>query len=98
MSGPDLSSLIPALSKLLEGVGTSPIKLEVALCDADELKAYKERVEELEALVARLKEQYNRTEYLYRCECIYNARLHDLCREQHVKVPKSLFKVPEAES
>lgn len=89
----DFSSLIPALSKVLEGVGNSPIRLEVALCDADEVKEYKQRVEELEALVEALRADYNRVEFKYRCECTINYRLHDFCREQGVQVPNSLFKV-----
>lgn len=88
----DFSALIPALSKLLEGVGTSPIRLSVSLCDAEEIKEYKDRVEKLVRENAKLREDYNRAEYLFRCETLYNTRLLDFIRDHGLNVPASLFK------
>ena len=92
MDRSDISSLIPALSSLIERAGTSPIKLEVALCDSEELKASKDRVEELEALVEGLRADYNRLEFKYRCESLVNMQLTDFCRDNNIKVPPQLLK------
>lgn len=88
----DFSSLLPVLSQLLERAGTSPIQLEVSLCDSKVVKEYQNRVEELEALLAVSKEDFNRLEFKFRCECIINERLTDFCREQKVNVPPELFR------
>ena len=88
----DLSSLLPALSSFLERAGASPIKLEVALCDSDELQEYKSKVQELEATVALLQAQYNRVELMYRSECQINMALTDFCREKGVDPPSHLFR------
>lgn len=88
----DFSMLVPVLSDLLERAGHSPIRLEVALCDSDELREYKDKCLELEAEIERLKTEYHRTEYLFRCESIVNMRLTDFCREHHLEIPNSLFK------
>lgn len=87
----DFSSLVPALSKLIEGVGNAPIRLSVSLCDAEEIKEYKDRITELECELERLRANFNRSEYLFRCESLYNARLLDFIREHGLNVPSTLF-------
>lgn len=89
---PDYSSLLPALSKLLDRVGNSPIELSVSLCDSKELAEARSRVEELEALVEKLRADYNALEYKYRCEVLISLKLTDFCREQRVEIPAAIFK------
>lgn len=97
MDRPKYSDLLPALSALLDRVGSGPIQLSVSLTEADEVKQLRLTVEELEAVVARLKEDLNRTEYRYRCECIYTMRLTDWLRDHNIQVPAAIF-TPPAES
>lgn len=71
---------------LMVGEGGTPLKLEVVVTTSDEVLALRARVAELEATINGLRSEYNRLEYLYRCESIINQRLLDRCREQNVKV------------
>lgn len=84
----DLSSLIPALSKALERVGNAPIKLEVALCDAEDLAAAKSRILELEAEVERYKQALNRSEYLLGCMTFENGEMMDTLRAHGLPIPR----------
>lgn len=84
----DLSSLVPALSKVLERVGNAPIRLEVALCDAEDLAAAKSRILELEAEVERYKQALNRSEYLLGCMTFENGEMMDTLRAHGLPIPR----------
>lgn len=70
------------------------MRLHVLLTPSDEVQALRARIAALEGELKQLREQYNRTEFLYRCETLINLQLQDLCREQQVKVPRRLFQRP----
>lgn len=76
------------------GWGAFPLKVEVSLTPSDEVQQLRTRVDELSAAVQELKVQFDRTEYLYRCETIINLRLQDFCREHGLKVPRHLLSRP----
>lgn len=61
-----------------------PLKLQVTVKTDDEVLQLRGKVMELEARIAELGAELNRLEYRYRCECIINAELVDLCRANHV--------------
>lgn len=90
----EFSSLIPALSALLERVGSSPLNLNVSVCDAEEVKALKDKAADLESRLEALTKQYNHVEYLYRCEVLINTQLTDLCRDNGIPVRPALFERP----
>lgn len=71
-----------------------PLTVAVTLEPSDEVKALRARVEALEEEAARLKAEYNRVEYKYRCEVIINCELVDLCRAHGVKYRPALSQRP----
>lgn len=75
------------------GQGQLP-KLEIILTTSDEVLSLRRQLADALAQIDDLRAQLNRTEYLYRCETIINSRLVDLCRAEHVSVPKSLYERP----
>lgn len=87
----NLSVLLPALSSLIERVGSGPIQLSVSLCEAEEVKALREQVASLEAALAAEMASRARTESLFAHESFLNNELLDLCREYKVPVPKKFF-------
>ena len=86
------------LDKLLSRVGEGSINVSVALTDSQEVTALKEANKALQARLDALQADFNRCEFRYRCECVINMRLTDLCREQGVTVPSSLFQRPDGMS
>ena len=88
MVGPALSGLSMSdelLSRLIsEG-------LKIMVTPSEQVEALRAEVRDLQKQLQDLRTAYNRCEYLYRCECIINNRLHDFCREQGVRVPNHLF-------
>ena len=52
-------------------------------------------MEALEGKLSALQAEYNRVEYLYRCECVINERLTDFCRSEGVRPPRYLFRQTE---
>lgn len=71
---------------LMVGEGGIPLKLEVVVTTSDEVLSLRARVAESEATIDGLRSEYNRLEYLYRCESIINQKLIDRCREMKVDV------------
>lgn len=68
------------------GEGMPPLKVEVSLTPSDEVVKLREEVSQLQIMLDGLRSDYNRLEYLYRCESIINQRLIDRCRELKVDV------------
>ena len=86
-SGPQLVYPFP-------GLGSCPIKLEVSLTPSDEVQQLRQQLSDISSRLAELETQFNRTEYLYRCETIINLRLQGFCREHGLKVPRYLLARP----
>lgn len=82
----DFSSFFSLLPSSVEGEGGTPLRLEVVVTTSDEVLSLRARVKELEEVIEGLRSEYNRIEYLYRCESIINQRLIDRCREVKVNV------------
>lgn len=78
----------------LMGWGPLPLKLEVSLTPSDEVQQLRQQVSDITSRLSELEAQFNRTEYLYRCETIINLRLQDFCREHGLKVPRHLLGRP----
>ncbi len=91
LSSPLLSLALPALVQLLAGVGECPLKVEVSVTPSERVQDLKAQVAALHEALDALQAKYNRTEYLYRCECVINDRLHDYCRSHGLNPPRSLF-------
>lgn len=76
------------------GWGPLPLRLEVSLTPSDEVQQLRQQLSDISLRLAELESQFNRTEYLYRCETIINLRLQDYCREHGLKVPRHLLVRP----
>lgn len=83
----DLSSLVPALSALLERASSGPIQLSVCLTDSEEIAALKARVAVLEAELSKEHAIRVRAENRFADQTSVNLLLLDLCREAGVKIP-----------
>lgn len=93
MPGYDLSDLSSALSKLLDRVGEGqPIKLSVALSDAEEVASLKAEIYDLRQQLAALDASLKRAEFTARCNSIICMRVVDWCRENRIQIPRSLYK------
>lgn len=68
------------------------IPLNVTITPSERVQELQAQVEELAGELSALQAQYNRVEYLYRCECVINDRLTDFCRAEGVRPPKYLFR------
>lgn len=90
----DLQSLFPALSRLIDSAGEGTLKLSVSLTDSAEVQLLKGQVSDLQSELDSLRELYNRTEYLYRCEVLVNMELLDLCKLHKIPVRRSMFDRP----
>lgn len=87
----DLSSLLPALSALLDRVGERGVNVNVALCDAQEVLDLKVRVAELESANADLLTRCNAAEFRSRCDAIVCMRVIDFARDNGLKIPRKLY-------
>lgn len=76
------------------GWGPLPLKLEVSLTPSDEVQQLRRQLSDITSRLSELEVQFNRAEYLYRCETIINLRLQDFCREHGLKVPRHLLGRP----
>lgn len=88
VSPSDLLSLLAGLYDRLAGEG---ININLSVNPSDELVLLREQVKQLNAEVARLTSERNRSEYLFRCETLLNQRIQDYCREHNLRIPKQLF-------
>lgn len=59
-------------------------RLEVVLTPSDEVLSLREQVKQLVGERDHLQEEYNRIEFLYRCECAINLELQDLLKEHGI--------------
>lgn len=76
------------------GWGPLPLRVDVSLTPSDEVQQLRQQVSDITLRLSELETQFNRTEYLYRCETIINLRLQDFCREHGLKVPRHLLGRP----
>lgn len=67
-----------------------PIEIHVVYRNDDYVK-------DLERQLAEAKAQANRAEYRYRCECVINTELQDLCRANGIKFRAALMQRPWAD-
>lgn len=67
-----------------------PIEIHVVYRNDDYVK-------DLERQLAEAKAQRDRAEYQFRCECIVNTELLDLCKQHGVKYRPSLLARPWGE-
>ena len=86
LSRSEFTSLVPALSKVLER-----LELSVSVCDTVEVQVLKNRVRLLESELEAEKAIRIKAENLFADESYLNNLLIDLCREQGVEVPKYMF-------
>ena len=59
-------------------------RLEVVLTPSDEIISLREQVKQLTGEKDYLQQEYNRIEFLYRCECAINLELQDLLKEHGI--------------
>ena len=71
-----------------------PIELFVRLSPSDEVMQLRADVAHLEERLDQLRKEYNRTEFLYRCEVMINSQLVDLCREHGIRFHPAMFQRP----
>ena len=71
-----------------------PLEIHVTLRTDDEVLSLRSRVCQLEAEALEAQRVYNELEFRYRCECIVNAELVDLCRTSKVPFRPSLMGRP----
>lgn len=82
--------LSSALLSYLTGGEGSPLRVSVSVTPSDEVTALRAQVAALEAELAMLRTEHNRTEYLYMCEVKLNLQLQDLMRAAGVPFPRRL--------
>ena len=58
--------------------------MEVVLTPSDEIISLREQVKQLMGERDYLQQEYNRIEFLYRCECAINLELQDLLKEHGI--------------
>lgn len=71
-----------------------PLEVHVILRTDDEVLNLRARIAELEAALEEQKAAYHRVEYMYRCECVINQELVDLCRASNVNFRPALERRP----
>ena len=59
-------------------------RLELVLTPSDEVVSLREQVKQLTGERDYLQQEYNRIEFLYRCECAINLELQDLLKEHGI--------------
>ena len=70
------------------------LELQVTVKTDDEVLALRRRIAELEALLGKERAARNQVEFRYRCECVVNAELVDLCRSHKVDFRAALRQRP----
>lgn len=92
------AQLLLALETMFSRVEERPLKLSIAVSDAQEVIALRAEVTALRGQLQELQARFNHVEFLYCCESVVNQRLLDLCRDAGVRVPRSLFQRPDSAS
>lgn len=83
--------LTDSINSLVSQLASGNLRVNIMLADSEEVIALKDEIRKLRLDYQRLQEDFNRTEYRYRCESIISQRLLDFCREQRVAVPREMF-------
>lgn len=86
---PGRSPFYALLSRLIGEEGDS-LNLHVTVSEAEEVAALRQTVKDLNERLDKLQQEYNRLEYLYRCETLVNLQIIDIAREEGVNIPKRL--------
>lgn len=89
-----LESAITGMGRWISLFRRRPIELSVRLSPSDEVMQLRSDVSRLEDQVVQLRQAYNRTEFLYRCEVMINTQLVDLCREHGIRLHPAMFQRP----
>lgn len=89
-----LESAITGTGRWISLFRRRPIELSVRLSPSDEVMQLRTDVSRLEDQVDQLRQAYNRTEFLYRCEVMINTQLVDLCREHGIRLHPAMFQRP----
>lgn len=71
-----------------------PLEVHVKISVDDETLELRAKAAELQEMLVDAKRQLNDLEFRYRCECIVNAELVDLCRAHGVRYRPSLAARP----
>lgn len=87
-------SVITSTVRLISLFRRKPIELFVRLSPSDEVMQLRADVAHLEERLDQLRKEYNRTEFLYRCEVMINSQLVDLCREHGIRLHPAMFQRP----
>lgn len=86
---PCRSPFYALLSRLIGEEGDS-LNLSVTVTESAEVAALRQTVKDLNERLNKLQSEYNRLEYLYRCETLVNLQIIDIAREEGVNIPKRL--------
>ncbi len=89
-----LESAITGTGRWISLFRRRPIELSVRLSPSDEVMQLRTDVARLEDQLEQLRQAYNRTEFLYRCEVMINTQLVDLCREHGIRLHSAMFQRP----
>lgn len=89
-----LESAITGTGRWISLFRRRPIELSVRLSPSDEVMQLRTDVARLEDQLEQLRQAYNRTEFLYRCEVMINTQLVDLCREHGIRLHPAMFQRP----
>lgn len=92
--GMRLESAITGTGRWISLFRRRPIELSVRLSPSDEVMQLRADVAYLEERLDQLRQEYNRTEFLYRCEVMINTQLVDLCREHGIRLHPAMFQRP----
>lgn len=87
----ELSSLLLALSQLVDRAGEGGFNVNVSLCDAKEVMELKQQLVDLEKENAALLQRVNAAEFQARCDSVICMRVVDFARDNGLKIPRKLY-------
>jgi len=87
----ELSSLLLALSQLVDRAGEGGFNVNVSLCDAKEVVELKQQLNDLRQENETLLRRVNAAEFQARCDSVICMRVIDFCRDNGIKIPRKLY-------